>query len=521
MHGPGPQGRFGHRAREADITGVIGAGAGRSAIAGWLLAEAVRYYESDAAAVPVDDTAALSKARALSASGDAKVVARAEALPVAPHLRRAVAGLWAALRGLGFAGVALAALAGAATARTAFSGVDGTTINVFWLLAGLLGLHVASFAVWLALMLTVPRRTGGGLLGTAVLWLWRQLARRIGADPYRLAALRALAARWAQGGAGRWLAASLSHGLWTGYLLGALVMTLALLSAQSYVFVWETTILDAEAYVRLTEVLATLPSALGAAVPDRDAVLAARWPGAPAPGQEVLWSSLLVWSILLYGLLPRLLALAASAILARRGAARPPDLTGPYYARLMAQLSPMVGAVRIIDADDGATPTPAVAADLEPLPPPPPSGPVFLLGWEIDAPEAGWPPPGMPEGIRDLGRRDGRAELDEAIAALAGSQPRPARLVVVLDMRQTPDRGATAVLAALRQAAGERIVVAFSGAGALASRMPSADAATRIADWVAAGLSAGMAAEHMVSVDLGRPGPEQSRRLGQLLGAAA
>ena len=78
------------------------------------------------------------------------------------------------------------------------------------------------------------------------------------------------------GRAARWLASSLSHGLWFGYLLGMLAMTLALLSAQRFTFVWETTILNADAYVWLTEILAAIPGALGIAVPDRAAVLAAR-----------------------------------------------------------------------------------------------------------------------------------------------------------------------------------------------------------------------------------------------------
>lgn len=526
MHRPGAHFCAGHREREATIGKVTGADAGRPVTADWLLAEAVRYYETDTAAPSARESeSALARARALTGPIGAKVVARANALPEAPALAQAVVGLWSILRGLGLAGMALAGLAGAATARTAFASADGTTINIFWLLAGLLGLHAVSFVVWLALMLAAPRHTGGGLLGNAVLWLWRQSAERIGANAHRMAALRALAARWGRGRAGRWLASSLSHGLWSGYLLGALAMALALLSAQQYVFVWETTILDASAYLRLTELLAALPAALGVAVPDRAAVLAAQWsesgPGAGAAGQAVLWSSLLIWSIVLYGLLPRGLALIVSTILARRSAAAPPDFGSPYYARLVAQLSPMVGAIRVIDTDgDGAAPS-DFTPDLEPLPPAPPPGPVYLLGWEIDPPETGWPPPGTPDQVRDLGRRDGRAELDEAIAALAGAEGRPGRLVVALDLKQTPDRGVTAVLAALHAAAKGRLVIAFSGAGALEGRMPAADAATRIADWVAAGLAAGVAAEHMVSVDLAQPGDGPRGRLAQLLEAGA
>ena len=509
---------------EAIIGDVKRTGIGRPTAADWLLAEAVRHYETDDGdASPAAAATALDKARALDGPIEAKIVARAGMLPVAHHLGREISRLWSVLRGLGLGGIALAALAGAATARTAFAGTDGTTVNVFWLLASLLGLHGVSFLLWLALMLATPRRTSGGILGSALLWLWRQLSERIGAGPHRMAALRALAGRWGRGRAGRWLASTLSHGLWTGYLLGALAMALALLSAQQYLFVWETTILDADAYVRLTGALAALPAALGLAVPDRAAVLAAQWPGSPEAGHEGLWSSLLIASVLLYGLLPRVLALAASIVSARRGAAAAPDLGTPYYALLVTQLSPMVGVVKVIDSDggdDGAPPSEALP-ELSSLPRAPAPGPVYLIGWEIDAPATGWPPAGTPSQVHDLGRRDSRVELDRAIGTLAQAGRRPARLVVVLDLRQTPDRGVSAVLSALRDATREQLIVLFTGGGTLNDRMPTADAATRIADWVSAGLSAGIDADQMIALDLDLPTDDDRRRLTQILQAAS
>lgn len=507
---------------EAIIGEVKRGRTGRAVAADRLLAEAVRYYETlKGDSVPKDQAAALDKARTLGGSIETKIMARAGFLPFASLLAGEISRLWSILRGLGLAAFGVAAFAGAATARTAFVSADGTHVNFFWLLASLLGLHCVSFIVWLALMLAAPRQTSGGLLGTAVLWLWRQSSRRIGASPYRMAAMQALGARWGRARTGRWLASALSHGFWLGYLLGALAMTLALLSAQQYVFVWETTILDAAAYLWLTDILAAAPAALGIAVPDQGAVLAAQWPGAVAAGNDALWPSLLISTILLYGLLPRMLALAVSAWLARRGAAAPLDLAKPYYAQLVAQLSPMVSAVRVIDGDAEGMATPDAEADLASLPPAPAAGPVFLIGWEIDAPETGWPPPGTPAQVHDLGRRDSRSELDRAIGALGKSDVRPARAVVALDLWQTPDRGVTAALSALRAAAHGRLVVLFTGAAALNDRMPAPDAATRIADWVAAGLAAGIEADHMVAIDLDRATADDRQRLAHILGAAA
>ncbi len=480
----------------------------------------MRYYETvngpGAAAA-----GSVEKIRQAVASTEAKVVARARVQTAAPDLGREVARLWAVLRGLSLAGFVIAAAAGAATARTALASADDTTVNFFWLLASLLGLHILSFLLWLVLMVAAPRRSRGGVLGGAVLWLWRQSAERFGAGAYRTAAAQALATRWASGRGGRWLASGLSHGLWFGYLLGALAMTLALLSAQLYTFVWETTILDAAAYTWLTEALALLPAALGIAVPDQAAVLAAKWPGSAPTGDQVLWSSLLVSVLVLYGLVPRGLALAASVVLAWRGiAAAPLDLSQPYYAQLAAQLSPLAHATRVVDNDEVGAAPPTAVPDLEVLPPRPPAGPIYLLGWEIDEPATGWPPPGTPEQVRDLGRRDGRAELVQAIAALGEATAKPARVVAVVDLRQTPDRGVTAALAALRAAAQGRLVLLLTGATALHRRLAEQDAAARIADWVAAGRNAGIDTADMVAIDLDRRADDSRNRLARLLGPA-
>ena len=512
---------------EATISGAARIGKAKVTAGGRLLAEAVRCLETapgaadGSAGAPAAADAALETARAVAGPVEAKIVARAGLLPAAEPLKREISHLRGLLRGVAMAGLAVAAVAGAATARTAFAGADGTVVNVFWLLASLLALNLLSFALWLALIVAAPRSTSGGVLGSALVWLWRRAADRFGAGAHRTAAATALGARWGGGRTGPWVVSGLSHALWSAYLLGALAMTLILLGAQHYTFVWETTILDAAFYVALTDALAALPAAIGIAVPDEAAVLAAQWPGSAEAGQEVLWSSLLIAAIVLYGLLPRVLALLASAGLVWRAAAVPLDVGQPYYAQLAARLSPLVGATRIVDDDAGDTARPAAVPDLDDLPTPPPPGPVYLLGWEIDAPDAGWPPPGTPAGVHDLGRRDGRAELEQAVAALGEGHGTPARVVVVADLRQTPDRGVTAALAALAAVAPGRLVVLLTGAGGLDSRLAADDISVRVADWAAAGHAAGIDAGHMVAIDLDHATDDTRRRLSQLLGGAS
>jgi hypothetical protein len=210
-----------------------------------------------------------------------------------------------------------------------------------------------------------------------------------------------------------------------------------------------------------------------------------------------------------------------SALFARRAARTTPlDLSRPGYARLMPLLAPEAPTTRVVDPDRAAEPRRRDLPDLESLPKPPPAGPVFLLGWEIDAPPTGWPPPVTAEHLSDLGRLDGRAELEETAGALVHADPTPGRVVVAVELRQTPDRGVAAALARLKAAAGDRLVLLLSGEAGLHQRLAAADAADRLADWVAAGLAAGIKPESMVAIDLDRLSGGERERLARLLGAA-
>ncbi|MFO1112883.1 MAG: DUF2868 domain-containing protein [Rhodospirillales bacterium] len=95
---------------------------------------------------------------------------------------------------------------------------------------------------------------------------------------------------------------------------------LLLLGTRQYDFVWETTILSERAYVAIARVLAAPVEALGFPVPDAMQITGSRWtrPGELFVGRE-RWGSLLVGCLVVYGVLPRALALLVSlAALLRR-----------------------------------------------------------------------------------------------------------------------------------------------------------------------------------------------------------
>ncbi|MFZ5610387.1 MAG: DUF2868 domain-containing protein [Pseudomonadota bacterium] len=486
-----------------------------------LLAEAVRYDElacgpPDAA----DEAPVLAKARALKGGMEEKVRARALLVPQAGRLARELGHLAGLLRAALLVGLVVAGLAGAATARTAFASAQGPTVNIFWLLAALLGLHLISFIAWLALMALAPRRARGGLAGQALLWAWQRLAGRLRRGAARAAAIQAAGSRWGRGAAGRWLASAVSHGLWSAYLAGALAMTLLLLAARSYHFVWETTILSAAAYQELTQVLAAPLAFLGFAMPDAQAVAAAQWPAPPdiSAADEQAFATFLIAALILYGLVPRLLALAFSCLKAWRAERRTPlDLSRPGYARLVPLLSPIVASTKIVDPDGQKPSCLVIAADVEAMPSPPPPGPVYVMGWELPAAGANWPPPGTAAPFMDLGNLDSVADLERVAGAV--KERMPARLVVALDLAHTPDRGVMAALKQLHAAAGGRLFALFTGAARATARLGPADAAQRLGDWVAAAHQAGIASEAMIAIDLDHMPVEQRARLDRLLGA--
>ncbi|MBB4212459.1 uncharacterized protein DUF2868 [Rhodothalassium salexigens DSM 2132] len=526
--------------------------------------------ETLAADRDVADPAAGAGREALAAARrhqdvDAKVCAFFAALPQALAARAALRRQIALLRWTVLGGLVLAALAGALAAGRAISGGEREVVNVIWLLGGLLGLHLVALVIWLAVLVAGGDGVARQGLGRGVVWLWRRLAGTVAGDPLNRSARLALMARLFGPPAGRWTVSTGSHGLWTAFLAGGLVSVLLVLATQHLVFVWETTILSAEHYTALIGALAAGPAALGFPVPDAAAVAAAEWRGgaqaarmvADAQG-EGAWAGLVVGSLIVYGLAPRLLVGLLTGWLARRAVRRTKlDLTKPAFARLIPDLAPVMQSARVVDASPARLP-PAVAASVPaPAPAPPhtpatgsdrrrglrrakanapvavtgglpgghhvapPAGPVAVLGWEVRTPRTGWPPvvtPGQPPagGAQDLGIVDGRRALTAAVALIANAPP--ARLVVVADMTATPDRGTVAGLATLAGAGAGETLVCLTRESVARARLSDEDARQRLADWVAAAHDAGLPLSAVVLLDLDAPGAEDADRAARLFG---
>lgn len=435
------------------------------------LAEAIRLREARDGRL--DDDALPAHAFAAEPGFERRALARAAALAERLRWPEALAEWHRNARICLLGLLALATTSGAGLAL-AVLGDPGRPVNLVWALVGLLGMHLVSLALWLAGSVG-HGAGGGGALGR----FWLSLSARIPAarrTPDLIAALPRLLAR---NGLARWLFGMVSHGLWASLLLSALLSLLALFSVRRYGFIWETTILDADAVRAVVDALALLTRPLGFAPPDAGTLVGA----IQADADRRAWAHWLVGCVAIYGLAPRL---ALWAWCRRRwraaSASLTIDLSLPDNLLLRERLMPDRAALGISDAAPAALVEPAaprVRIDSA-------SGSA-LLGIELGE-GLGWPPAlGKPLSL--IERIETREDRRAALSAIASNPPR--RLVVACDARLSPDRGTFALIAEL-VAHAERCLVWLM-------LPPGVDAGARLGHWREGLARMGFAADSVVS----------------------
>ncbi len=344
------------------------------------------------------------------------------------------------LGGLGL----LAVLAGFSAGLSLVGGAS-RNVNVLWALLGLIGVHSVALLFWLLL-----GQAGGGAAGRlwfAVLQRWGLSAGALPGKPDPLG--RALVALLARDGLGRWWFGMITHALWLLALAAALLALLAVLSLRSVSFTLETTILPASVFAAVVEGLGAAPAWLGFAVPTPEMIQAALNPSAvlqdAAAGRA--WASWLVGCVLLYAVLPRALAfLVCQTLLRRRRARCQPALHLPGFA-LLPGLTP--AGPGIVDP----APAPEAIGQVAPLHHVHSHG-SLLAGLELGA-DMSWPPRGM--GLLPAVAVEEHVDTREqrrALLARLKSAP-PARLLLCVDGRLSPDRGSLRALVDCSFFAGE------------------------------------------------------------------
>ncbi|MFD4836415.1 DUF2868 domain-containing protein [Achromobacter sp. NPDC058515] len=416
-----------------DLTPLADSASPRSLRAHWL-AELVRLREAHWG--PLEDAEAVRRVRQLDdADLPSRILTRAALLaqrenlpPLVDAWRRSAAGILMILFVLALAsgiGAALGAL-----------GDGSRPVNVLWALGALLGLHALTFLLWLASFLLRPAAVTG--LGRLWLWATRKLAR----GPDGALVPQAFLNLLARAGALRWLFGSISHLLWLTALCAALAALLAVLSTASYRFIWATTLLAPDTFVRLTQAIGWLPAHLGFPMPDAATIRASDGAQTLPADAQVQWSLWLIGVVVVYGILPRLAAGAlcvAATLRALRGLRIDPSLAG--FSTLRDRLEPPALSTGIDRPVDPLHEPRVHAPSLDGL-----GGQPVLLGLELPA-DLAWPPADLPAGIQQAGNLDTREERNRVLDALA--QAAASRLLVACDARQTPDRGTLSLIAEL------------------------------------------------------------------------
>lgn len=371
-------------------------------------------------------------------------------------------------------GMVVAVVAGCIAALAALG--DGSRpVNLFWALGGLLGMHIFMLSLWLASLRWTPR---AGALGRLVMAVATRASHfpplaAVGRTAPELrppaAALlpRALAGLLQRAGMLRALLGAFSHAWWLLALFSAFVTLIALLATRRYEFVWETTLLSSHSFVILTQTLGWLPGLLGFAAPDAATIRASDGLQALGPAGQVMWSQWLLGCVFVYGVLARLLALAASLwFLRRRRPHLSLDLALPGLAVLADRLRPASQRLGVTDSAPEQLPCPGMPAT------PAEAGDAVGASMELAAGFTGrrhepdqrilagvelpddtaWPPAPLTDQIIDAGVLDHRRQRNALLDHFASNPP--ARLLVVCDGAQTPDRGTIGLVAQMARAAG-------------------------------------------------------------------
>ena len=481
-----------------------------------LEAQLSRDRDGDPDALAARDRALLAESPARAGEGRGALLARwLDALrarePRALHPGRAVGGALSGVRaGLAIGGLLLGW--GAGTALAAYAG--GHPVNVWDLLLAFVGVQVALLVLLLA-SFVVPLAAFGaplvGLVRGAIGALYVRLAARLAGggaargEEWQALWHRVRSRRSLYHAVEPWLLLSLTQAFGVAFNVGVLAAVLRLVVFTDVAFGWSTTLLelDAPSFHALARGLALPWRALWPeAVPSEALVEATRYSrleaayvaaGAGRSAHPELvggWWRFLVAALLVYGLLPRALLLAAARLRVARLLARLPH-DDAEVTRVVARLSgPHVETRAPLPEAAGAAPggaLPATAAA------PAPGAPCALLLWR-DVPGGA---PLEASVSRALGRpvlrtgsagggRDHAEPDPAALAALAdGADP----VVVVAEAFEAPDKAARRFLSQLRAALGPRrlVLVLLVGAaaggperGGARSSRPPRDADVRV-----------------------------------------
>ena len=244
----------------------------------------------------------------------------------------------------------LAAVLGGLAAANAAS--ESSTLNIYWLLVVLLGFNFLSMLLWCAGILLNVQGLSSGIAAQLARWLPFQLKKRE-SDSIGTFAVRAWWETCLSGRVGRWRISMLTHQFWLVYLLAGMSVLVLLMLAKQYDFVWGTTLLPENSLPELTRLLGVPMQHIGFIVPDSQQIAASRI-GAGAQDSVIrsAWAEFLIGTLIMYGLLPRLILMLLAFFMSKLSEYRYKlDLYLPYYVTLRQSLIAKEFVTSVIDHD--------------------------------------------------------------------------------------------------------------------------------------------------------------------------
>ncbi|NLY13846.1 MAG: DUF2868 domain-containing protein [Gammaproteobacteria bacterium] len=329
-----------------------------------------------------------------------------------------------------------ALITGVALAKTALSGAP-QAINIFWALAGLLGLNLLSLLAWCFSL--IFSRHSSSPLSQAWLWLSSKLARDAKAAHLAPALLvllqRQQLLRW---GVGRIL-----HGWWLLTLSTALLTLIALLATRRYGFIWESTIVASEAFISLVSSLGQPATWLGFAMPDSELIRHSGLQASSAEQARHIWASWLLGMLLVYGIVPRVIASLFCEWRWRRGVARLQlNAEDPVWHIFHQRVQPSSERLGVVDAAPAALPSTSAGSQQA-------GHNSVLVAIELDD-SISWPPK-LPAQVLNAGIIDSREQRTKVLEQLTAAPP--ARLLIACNPQRSVDRGVLHLIAELSRTA--------------------------------------------------------------------
>lgn len=393
----------------------------------FVVTELVRNHELQNG--PLTDQHVLAQAR-VENTPEKRIIARAALLAESLGFVQAMKD-WRTVRLLAFSSLAIiAVVAGWGLGRSVLASTN-EPLSIAWIFMVLLGLHGITLVLWL--LLTIGSGNGGGV-GGKLLELVTSLQRKKFAMPV-FVAVTTVASRH---GLMKPAMSVVTHCFWLLLLSLAMLTLYTQFLFNEYSFRWATTVLSDTEITRMSEIIGWLPAQLGIAVPTIDQLLSN-----DSFASNAIVSKWILAVLFCYGIVPRLLAALICSVwflLAKRRLTL--DITQPGLSHLLNRLTPVSTSATIVDADTHKSASlmagkPSVIGTGEL---------VFSLEHEL---EPDWNHLLWLNSAGVIASSTDRSTLIQQIQ----SKP-PARVLVRINSKLSPDRGSLRFLQSLQQKCG-------------------------------------------------------------------